>query len=118
MAGRAGGKVVVVTGASQGQGAVEARALRAEGATVIGVDVRDPAEPVEGVEYRQLDVASDERLGEFARGCRRHGAVHGLVNNAGITHRDRLWEVTPADLERVLASTSAGRCSASRRSRR
>jgi NAD(P)-dependent dehydrogenase (short-subunit alcohol dehydrogenase family) len=51
--GRTAGKIVVVTGASQGQGAAEVRALEREGATVIGVDVRDPVEVVEGVHYRQ-----------------------------------------------------------------
>ena len=58
MAGRVTAKIVVVTGAGQGQGAVEARALHAEGATVIGVDVRDPVEPVDGISYRRLDVSS------------------------------------------------------------
>jgi 3alpha(or 20beta)-hydroxysteroid dehydrogenase len=54
---RVTGKVVVVTGAGQGQGAAEARLLAAEGATVIGCDLKpEPAEEFPGVEYRQLDV--------------------------------------------------------------
>ncbi len=36
---RVAGKVVVVTGAARGQGAEEARALAAEGATVVATDV-------------------------------------------------------------------------------
>ena len=106
MAGRAAGKVVVITGASQGQGAVEARALQAEGAIVIAVDVRDPVEPIDGVEYRRLDVSSAERLGRAGRPI--SSGVHGLVNNAGITHREPLWDVTPADLERVLSINLSG----------
>ena len=34
--------------------------------------------------------------------------VHGLVNNAGITHRAPLWDVTPEDLERVLSINLSG----------
>jgi len=105
MAGRAAGKVVVVTGASQGQGAVEARALHAEGATVIAADVRDPVEPIDGVEYRRLDVSSADDWAALAADLER---VDGLVNNAGITHRAALWDVTPADLERVLSVNLSG----------
>jgi NAD(P)-dependent dehydrogenase (short-subunit alcohol dehydrogenase family) len=50
------GKVVVVTGAGQGQGAAEARRMAAEGATVVGCDLPEPAEELPGAEYRQLDV--------------------------------------------------------------
>lgn len=108
-AGRTAGKVVVVTGAGQGQGAAEARALTREGATVVGVDVRDPVEVVEGVRYRRLDVSSDAGWTDLRDWLRaEYGAVHGLVNNAGITHRERLGDVTSADLERVLGVNLSG----------
>jgi 3alpha(or 20beta)-hydroxysteroid dehydrogenase len=109
MSGRTAGKIVVVTGAGQGQGAAEARALAREGATVVGVDVREPTEVVEGVRYRRLDVSSDtdwEALRDWLRA--EYGSVHGLVNNAGITHRERLGDVTLADLDRVLAVNLSG----------
>ena len=109
MAGRTAGKVVVVTGASQGQGAAEARALQAEGATVIAADVRDPVDPVDGVAYRRLDVSSAEQWADLAEALRQeHGALHGLVNNAGITHREPLWTVTSEELERVLSVNLSG----------
>jgi 3alpha(or 20beta)-hydroxysteroid dehydrogenase len=108
-AGRTAGKVVVVTGAGQGQGAAEARALAREGATVVGVDVRDPVEVIEGVRYRRLDVSSDADWAALADLLRdEYGAVHGLVNNAGITHRERLGDVTRTDLDRVLAVNLSG----------
>jgi NAD(P)-dependent dehydrogenase (short-subunit alcohol dehydrogenase family) len=100
---RVRGKVVVVTGAGQGQGAAEARLLAAEGATVHALDLGEaPVEDLPGVEYHQLDVTdaagwtalADDLAGE-------HGVVHGLVANAGITWRARLAELDPADLARV-----------------
>src|SRR4051812_47316752 len=99
------GRVVVVTGASQGQGAAEARALRDAGATVIAVDVHDPVEPIDGVTYRHLDVSDP---GEWTALAADLDVVHGLVNNAGITHREPLAAVTPADLERVLSINLSG----------
>jgi 3alpha(or 20beta)-hydroxysteroid dehydrogenase len=108
-AGRVAGKVVVVTGASQGQGAAEARALERDGATVIGVDVQDPVEAVEGVQYRYLDISSQDDWTALAAWLDdEYGTLHGLVNNAGITHRGRLEDVTLADLDRVLAVNLAG----------
>ena len=61
---RVAGKVVVVTGAGQGQGAAEARLLAAEGATVIGCDLKpEPAEDLPGVEYRPARRHRRRRLG-------------------------------------------------------
>jgi 3alpha(or 20beta)-hydroxysteroid dehydrogenase len=106
---RLAGKVVVVTGAAQGQGAVEAAALHREGATVVGVDVREPAETVDGIAYDTLDVSSDTAWASFADGLReRHGRVHGLVNNAAITDRTRLGEITRDGFSRVLAVNLIG----------
>lgn len=100
---RVEGKIVVVTGAGQGQGAAEARLLAAEGATVIGCDLGPaPAEELPGVEYRQLDVTDVTGWGLLAQDVRaRFGVVHGLVANAGITWRARLDELGAADLARV-----------------
>jgi NAD(P)-dependent dehydrogenase (short-subunit alcohol dehydrogenase family) len=104
------GKVVVVTGAGQGQGAAEARLLAAGGATVVAVDLTpEPAEALPAVEYRQLDVTdetgwtalADDLAGE-------HGAVHGLVANVGITWRARLADLRPEDLSRVAQVNVTG----------
>jgi 3alpha(or 20beta)-hydroxysteroid dehydrogenase len=106
---RAADKVVVVTGAAGGQGAAEAAALAHEGATVIGLDVKAPLEPADGVVYRTFDVASEAAWDDLRAWLEReHGSIHGLVNNAGITHRARLGDVTREDLDRVLAVNVAG----------
>ena len=96
--GRLAGKVVVVTGAARGQGAAEVTALRREGATVVATDVNGR----DGV--RRLDVTLADDWTELAGWLGdTYGAVHGLVNNAGITWRARLDEVTAEDMSRVHA---------------
>ena len=100
---RLAGKVVVVTGAGQGQGAAEARLLAAEGAHVTAVDLTDaPADDLPGVEYQQLDVTDAAGWAALAADLRaRFGRVDGLVANAGVTWRARLLDVDAADLARV-----------------
>jgi NAD(P)-dependent dehydrogenase (short-subunit alcohol dehydrogenase family) len=104
--GRVAGKTVVVTGAGQGQGAAEARLLAAEGATVIGCDLKpEPVEDLPGVEYRQLDVTDAAAWAALAADLDR---VDGLVANAGVTWRARLGELDPADLARVAEVNVTG----------
>jgi NAD(P)-dependent dehydrogenase (short-subunit alcohol dehydrogenase family) len=103
---RVAGKVVVVTGAGQGQGAAEARLLAAEGARVIGCDLKaEPAEELPGVEYRQLDVTDAGAWTALAADLDR---VDGLVANAGVTWRARLADLDPADLARVAEVNVTG----------
>jgi len=97
--GRVAGKVVVITGAGQGQGAAEARLLAAEGATVIALDLGEaPIEDLPGVEYHRLDVTDAAAWAALAGELDR---VDGFIANAGITWRARLTELDPADLARV-----------------
>lgn len=101
--GRTEGKVVVVTGAAGGQGAAEARALAAEGATVIATDLAAPDLDA-AIVARPLDVTDPAAWSELAGWLREsHGRVDGLVNNAGIALRLRLEEITLAELDRVMA---------------
>lgn len=88
------GRVVLVTGASGGQGEAEARLFAAEGATVVVADVL--AEQGEALvadlvaaglaaEFALLDVADEEQWAATVEGIdRRHGRLDVLVNNAGI----------------------------------
>ena len=112
MAGRTAGKVVVVTGASQGQGAVEARALHAEGATVIAADVRDPVDPVDGVAYRRLDVSSAEQWADLAEALRKSTApCTGSSTTQGSRTASRCGPSRRRTSSACSASTSAVRCS-------
>ncbi len=117
--GRVAGKVVIVTGAAQGQGAAESLALALEGAIVVAADLRDdpPDDLREAgghsgagqVSYQRLDVSSQEQWAALtASVAERHGRIDGLVNNAGIPFRARLADVSVADWERVLAVNLTG----------
>ena len=127
------GRVVVITGAGQGQGAAEVRLLYSAGAHVVATDLADTPSPElaairqnndggarlgagsEGfdgtgsVEYRRLDVADEAGWSALADELRqRYGRVDGLVNNAGITERKRLGQLSAADLHRVYDINVAG----------
>lgn len=100
--------VIVVTGAAQGLGAAIATSAADAGATVVGADLV-PTPPDERVVMRELDVTDESQWDALTEWLRReHGAVHGLVNNAGITMRTRLGDVTLEDWNRTLAINVTG----------
>jgi 3alpha(or 20beta)-hydroxysteroid dehydrogenase len=112
-------KTVLITGAARGQGAAEARMFAAAGAQVIVADVQDAegAALVAAIrkaggtaEYRHLDVASEQDWRDavtFAKA--KFGALHVLVNNAGIPLRGvDLGKTTRADWDRVLGVNLTG----------
>jgi NAD(P)-dependent dehydrogenase (short-subunit alcohol dehydrogenase family) len=84
---RLDGKVCVITGAAGGIGAATAAAFRAEGATVVGVDLRDE---IEGVDLAlSCDVADEEAVrGMYAAARAEFGRLDVLFNNAGISPDD------------------------------
>jgi NAD(P)-dependent dehydrogenase (short-subunit alcohol dehydrogenase family) len=87
MSGRLEGKVCVITGAAGGIGAESAALFRAEGATVVGVDLRDD---FEGVDLAlTADVADEQAVIAFmARAAAEYGRIDVLFNNAGISPDD------------------------------
>jgi 3alpha(or 20beta)-hydroxysteroid dehydrogenase len=102
---------VVITGANGGQGLAETLMLAAAGAAVVAADLAaEPstamkaaaAEYPDRITYHQLDVTQADDWTSLA-GFLQSASVRldGLVNNAGITRRSRLLEVTPADLAAV-----------------
>ncbi|MEU6145579.1 SDR family NAD(P)-dependent oxidoreductase [Streptomyces sp. NPDC047081] len=110
MAGQLDGKVLVVTGAGQGQGLEEARQLTADGATVVGVDVKTTPELADSVALAyELDVTDPKGWAELASTLEeRFGRVDGLVNNAATAARAPLLEVSPDDWNRTLAVNLTG----------
>ena len=82
--GRLDVKVCIVTGAASGIGAETARRFKEEGATVVGVDLRDDSPLVDlGL---ACDVADEDAVrGMFAAVRAEYGTIEVLFNNAGIS---------------------------------
>jgi NAD(P)-dependent dehydrogenase (short-subunit alcohol dehydrogenase family) len=79
--------VCVITGAASGIGAETAALFRAEGATVVGVDLGDD---FDGVDLAlACDVADEDAVRSmFARAREAYGKLDVLFNNAGISPND------------------------------
>ena len=101
------GRVAVVTGASSGIGHAAARALAAEGMTVVAVARRaerlaDLAAATEGVSVFAADVTDDDQVRALAEHvAEQHGACHLLVNNAGAPGGHQLRD--PSDVADIAA---------------
>ena len=84
--GRLDGKVCVLTGAASGIGADSAELFMQEGATVVGVDLRDDGI---GTLSLAVDVADEQQVSELYNRVRsRFGRIDVLFNNAGISPAD------------------------------
>src|ERR1700756_2018524 len=83
-------KVVIVTGAAAGIGKATARRFAGEGCRVASWDVKEgPAE--EGGIFQKVDTGNSAAVDAAVREVvRRWGAVHVLVNNAGILRDGQL----------------------------
>ena len=110
---RMDGKVVLVTGATNGIGRVTARALAAQGATVVGVGrsaERNAASErmirertgSDRVQYLQADLSSMQAVRDLAAAFRaRYDRLDVLINNAGAIFMSR--RETVDDLEMTFA---------------
>jgi 3alpha(or 20beta)-hydroxysteroid dehydrogenase len=106
------GKVAVVTGAARGMGAEQARSLAARGSAVLLVDVdadrgRALAAELEehgsAVAFAPADVSDPAHWQTVRRAVLdRFGAVHVLVNNAGVVGHRRISKISRADWQRVM----------------
>jgi NAD(P)-dependent dehydrogenase (short-subunit alcohol dehydrogenase family) len=104
MAGRVDGKIIFLTGGSEGIGRATALRLTEEGAHVV-ICARKPgplqetAEAVRAqggsIETMQFDVAdADAYIAAIADTITRHGRLDGLVNNAMSSYRNSILDTT------------------------
>ena len=106
------GKVALITGASGGQGAVEAQMFAREGASVVLADIDHAAGKALAAKIRKaggkalylsLDVTDAGQWSKaIARVRREFGALHVLVNNAGIVSRVGIMDVGIEDWVRTI----------------
>ncbi len=111
-------RVAIVTGAGQGIGKATALALAEAGAHVAAVDIEEgaagkTAAAVAAIGRRSLAVGAD--VGDLASIDRMvRQVVHGfgsidvLVNNAGITRRAYIMDLTEADWDRIMRVNGKG----------
>jgi NAD(P)-dependent dehydrogenase (short-subunit alcohol dehydrogenase family) len=104
-----GGKVVLVTGAASGIGEACVARLVAEGASVVGVDVAPPRNPLavpdgaELAEFAPADVRDEEAVAEVVRAvAEQHGRLDAVVTAAGIAGGGPAHLVERDDWQRVL----------------
>jgi 3-oxoacyl-[acyl-carrier protein] reductase len=108
---RLNGKTALVTGAAQGFGLGIAETFQREGARVALVDLKDDAarEAAERLGGGALALACDvakpaDVNSAVAETIRAFGGLDIVVNNAGITHRNRpMLEVEEDEFDRVFA---------------
>jgi 2-keto-3-deoxy-L-fuconate dehydrogenase len=96
------GKIAIVTGGSSGIGAAIVSRFRAEGATVVALDVAESADVhCDVTDAAAVDAAFDRVVAE-------HGRLDVLVNSAGIPHVGTVSSTTDDDLDRVYAVNVKG----------
>lgn len=109
----ASGRTIVVTGASRGIGLGIADALAADGYRVVAIArrstealARSAAEVGAGggsIHFESFDLEHLDAMPDFMRALRaRHGAIYGLVNNAGIGTEGVLATMATPDIERLV----------------
>lgn len=109
MSGKLAGKVALITGGANGQGAATARLFAAEGAKVVVTDVAEEAgrrlvaEIGAQARFVRLDVASEpEWVAAIAETKSAFGGLNVLVNNAGIISRKKIVDMSAETWRRVM----------------
>ncbi|MEV5837222.1 glucose 1-dehydrogenase [Nocardia sp. NPDC052112] len=107
--GRLTGKVALISGGARGMGAAHARALVAEDARVVLGDILDEegaalAEEIgDRAAYIHLDVREKQQWqNAVAEAVQRFGALHVLVNNAGIVNGNLLVDFELSEWRKII----------------
>ena len=110
--GRLEGKIALITGGAKGLGEADCRLFTKEGASVIIADVdpdaRAVAEDINGT-FMHLDVSDEDNWKQVVADIRTEfGALHILVNNAGIVEAGHILNTSLSSWRRVNAVSSDG----------
>jgi len=115
---RLDGKIALVTGASQGIGEAIAKQLAAQGATVVCAartltKLQQVADAIREAGGKSDVIEADLSDGASVRAAiattiERHGALHILVNNAGITRDKLLIQMKEEDWDAVIDTNLKG----------
>lgn len=105
------GKTILITGAARGLGAAMAEACAAQGAALCLQDMNGPAVEDTAEGLRALGAAVHTAVFDLtnfqactnwvAEAVQQHGAVWGLINNAGITNHGHVLDQTIEDYQSI-----------------
>ena len=114
MSERLNGRVIVVSGGTQGLGEAIARQVVADGAAglvlagrsadrgaALAKELTDLGTPTKFIEADMADPAAPRAVIEFTDA--EFGVVHGVVNVAAATWRDNVWTATPDGFDAMMA---------------
>ena len=114
MTGKLEGKVIVVSGGTQGLGEAIARQVVADGAAglviagrsadrgaALAKELTDLGTPTSFVEADMEDPAAPRAV--IAAADKQFGVIHGVVNVAAATWRDNVWTASPEGFEQMMA---------------
>ena len=97
-------EVVVITGGASGLGHALAQIYALKGVSTAVIDVNQPRDRVEGVEYYQCDVSDSTAAVKCLRMIENQvGPPTILINNAGIHSNRSLLETSSSEVRRVVA---------------
>ncbi|PWI57224.1 glucose 1-dehydrogenase [Sulfoacidibacillus thermotolerans] len=112
------GKVVIVTGGAQGIGMAVSTAFVNAGASVVIVDIDEEAGREHlarlqrlgsGASFIHADVSRESDVQNVAQQViRTYGAIHVLVNNAGVFDRKSIFERDVSEWDRVISINLRG----------
>ena len=104
------GKVVIVTGAASGIGLATSKRLLADGATVVGADLREaPPALGERWSYVPTDVTDEDAVRALvAAAVDAGGRLDGVVNAAGVAGGGLAHQVEAEEWSRVIAVNLTG----------
>jgi NAD(P)-dependent dehydrogenase (short-subunit alcohol dehydrogenase family) len=114
MTGKLDGKVIVVSGGTQGLGEAIARQAVADGAAglviagrstdrgaALAAELSDQGTPTSFVEADMSNPSAPRDVIDATD--KQFGVIHGLVNVAAATWRDNVWTATPEGFEEMMA---------------